>query len=144
MSGVRYPFGTDYGLEIDEDGQFDVDTTFAIVTDIGRVLLADLLKIVTTISGTLWWAPTATEDATQLLNDAISPERLAAARHRLQSAIEQDPRFEDVSVTTERNGRSLRIFIQASAVNRTLRLVLIVNEDKTLSVEERTVDGEVL
>lgn len=144
MSGVRFPFGTDYALSLDEDGQLDVDTTFAVVTDVAQVLLADLLKIVTTLSGTLWWAPTATEDVTQLLNDAISPERLAAARYRLQSAIEQDPRFEDVVVTTERAGRSLRIAIEARAVNRSLRLVLVIAEDGTLSVEERTADGEVL
>ena len=144
MSGVRYPFGTDYGLEIDEDGQFDVDTTFAIVTDIGRVLLADLLKIVTTISGTLWWAPTATEDATQLLNDAISPERLAAARHRLQSAIEQDPRFEDVSVTTKHNKHNLQIFIQTSTINHTLHLILIMNKNKTLNIKKKTINKKIL
>lgn len=144
MSGVRYPFGTDAALILDETGQLDIDTTFAVITDVARVLLADLLKIITTLSGALWWAPTATEDVTQLQNDAISPDRLAAARHRLQSAIEQDPRFEDVTVTTERSGRSLRIAIEARAVNRTLRLVLVVNDDGTLSVEERTADGNIL
>lgn len=144
MSGVRYPFGTDCALEIDEDAQLDADTTFAVVTDVARVLLADLLKIITTTSGTLWWAPTATEDATALRNDAISPARLAAARARLQSAIEQDGRYEDAVVTTTQRGRSILITIQAVAVSRQLRLVLVVNDDGTLSVEERTADGDVL
>lgn len=144
MSGVRFPFGTDYALSLDEDGQLDVDTTFAVVTDVAQVLLADLLKIVTTLSGTLWWAPTATEDATALRNDAISPARLAAARSRLQSAVEQDARYEEVSVRTTQRGRSSAIEITAIAAQRALRLVLITNEDGTLSVEEQSADGDIL
>lgn len=141
---ARYPFGTDCGLEIDEDGQLDADTTFSVVTSVAKVLLFDLLKIVTTASGTLWWAPTATEDATALRNDAISPARLAAARSRLQSAVEQDARYEEVSVRTTQRGRSSAIEITAIAAQRALRLVLITNEDGTLSVEEQSADGDIL
>lgn len=141
---VRYPFGTDCGLQIDEDGQLDIDDTFAVVTDVATLLLNDLLKIITTASGTLWWAPTATEDATALRNDAISPARLAAARARLQSAVEQDARYDEVTVTTTQRGRAIAITVQAVAAGRTLRLVLVTNDDGTLSVEERTADGDVL
>jgi hypothetical protein len=43
MSGVRFPFGTDYALRLDEDGQLDVDTTFAVVTDVAQVKITYVL-----------------------------------------------------------------------------------------------------
>ena len=141
MSAQRYPFGTDHALLFDQNGQPDVDTTFAVQTDERLILLWDLYKIVTTPSGTLWWAPTSTEDAAQVQADAISSERLTAYRNRLQSAIEQDARYSSVSVFTQKTGLQLRVIIQATAAGRTLVLKLITNDDGTLSVEEQSADG---
>ena len=142
-TAIRYPFGTDARLII-EDGQLDIDTTFAVETDPGRVLVGDLAKIVTTQSGTLWWSPTATEDATQGLNDAMSQDRAAAFRGRLQSAVQQDSRYTDVVVSLQQIGRTLTISITATAGNRNLVLVLVTNDNGTLSVQEAAVDGSVL
>jgi len=142
-TAIRYPFGTDARLII-EDGQLDIDTTFAVETDPGRVLVGDLAKIVTTLAGTLWWAPTATEDATQGLNDAMSQDRAAAFRGRLQSAVQQDSRYTDVVVSLQQIGRTLTISITATAGNRNLVLVLVTNDNGTLSVQEAAVDGSVL
>ena len=60
-TAIRYPFGTDARLII-EDGQLDIDTTFAVESDPGRVLVGDLAKIVTTLAGTLWWVFIVMED----------------------------------------------------------------------------------
>lgn len=143
MSGIQYPFGTDVALIL-ENGLIDVDTTFAVVTDEARVLLYDLLKIITTTSGTLWWAPTATEDAGQAQCDAISPARLVAFQARLQNAVEQDSRYTSVVVLVDKHGSDMAITITCEAANRNLRLVLVTNADGTLSVEELTTDGAVL
>lgn len=143
MSGIQYPFGTDVALIL-ENGLIDVDTTFAVVTDEARVLLYDLLKIITTTSGTLWWAPTATEDAGQAQCDAISPARLVAFQARLQNAVEQDSRYTSVVVLVDKRGPDMAITITCEAANRNLRLVLVTNADGTLSVEELTTDGAVL
>jgi len=143
MSGLQYPFGTDVALILG-NGLIDVDTTFAVVTDEARVLLYDLLKIITTTSGTLWWAPTATEDAGQAQCDAISPARLVAFQARLQNAVEQDSRYTSVVVLVDKHGPDMAITITCEAANRNLRLVLVTNADGTLSVEELTTDGAVL
>lgn len=143
MSGLQYPFGTDVALIL-ENGLIDIDTTFAVVTDAARVLLYDLLKIITTTSGTLWWAPTATEDAAQAQCDAISPARLVAFQARLQNAVEQDARYTSVVVLIVKRGPDMAITITCEAANRNLRLVLVTNADGTLSVEELTTDGAVL
>jgi hypothetical protein len=108
------------------------------------VLVGDLAKIVTTLAGTLWWAPTATEDATQGLNDAMSQDRAAAFRGRLQSAVQQDSRYTDVVVSLQQIGRTLTISITATAGNRNLVLVLVTNDNGTLSVQEAAVNGSVL
>jgi hypothetical protein len=143
MSGLQYPFGTDTALIL-ENGLIDIDTTFAVLTDEARVLLYDLLKIITTTSGTLWWAPTATEDASQAQCDAISPARLVAFQARLQNAVEQDARYTSVVVSIVKRGPDMAITITCEAANRNLRLVLVTNADGTLSVEELTTDGAVL
>ncbi len=69
---TKFPFGTDYKLILDEDGQLDVDTTFAIETDPAKVLVWDLLKTITTGQGVLWWAPTSTEDVNESLLDGMT------------------------------------------------------------------------
>lgn len=143
MSGLQYPFGTDIALIV-ENGVLDVDTTFAVLTNEAQVLLYDLLKIITTASGTLWWAPTATEDAAQAQNDAIAAERIVALQSRLQNAIEQDARYTSVVVLITKSGTSMNITITCEAADRNLRLVVVTNDDNTLSVEEMTSDGAVL
>ena len=143
MSGLQYPFGTDIALIV-ENGTIDVDTTFAVLTNEAQVLLYDLLKIITTASGTLWWAPTATEDAAQAQNDAIAAERIVALQSRLQNAIEQDARYTSVVVLITKSGTRINIAITCEAADRNLRLVVVTNDDNTLSVEEMTSDGAVL
>ena len=143
MSGLQYPFGTDIALIV-ENGAIDVDTTFAALTNEAQVLLYDLLKIITTASGTLWWAPTATEDAAQAQNDAIAAERIVALQSRLQNAIEQDARYTSVVVLITKSGTRINIAITCEAADRNLRLVVVTNDDNTLSVEEMTSDGAVL
>lgn len=143
MSGLQYPFGTDIALIV-ENGTIDVDTTFAVLTNEAQVLLYDLLKIITTASGTLWWAPTATEDAAQAQNDAIAAERIVALQSRLQNAIEQDARYTSVVVLITKAGTRISIAITCEAADRNLRLVVVTNDDNTLSVEEMTSDGAVL
>ena len=143
MSGLQYPFGTDIALIV-ENGAIDVDTTFAVLTNEAQVLLYDLLKIITTASGTLWWAPTATEDAAQAQNDAIAAERIVALQSRLQNAIEQDARYTSVVVLIAKAGTRMSIAITCEAADRNLRLVVVTNDDNTLSVEEMTSDGAVL
>mgnify|MGYP000883542123 FL=1 len=143
MSGLQYPFGTDIALIV-ENGAIDVDTTFAVLTNEAQVLLYDLLKIITTASGTLWWAPTATEDAAQAQNDAIAAERIVALQSRLQNAIEQDARYTSVVVLITKSGTRINIAITCEAADRNLRLVVVTNDDNTLSVEEMTSDGAVL
>ncbi len=143
MSGLQYPFGTDIALIV-ENGAIDVDTTFAVLTNEAQVLLYDLLKIITTASGTLWWAPTATEDAAQAQNDAIAAERIVALQSRLQNAIEQDARYTSVVVLITKSGTRINIAITCEAADRNLRLVVVTNDDNTLSVEEMTSNGAVL
>lgn len=143
MSGLQYPFGTDIALIV-ENGIIDVDTTFAVLTNEVQVLLYDLLKIITTASGTLWWAPTATEDAAQAQNDAIAAERIVALQSRLQNAIEQDARYTSVVVLITKAGTRISIAITCEAADRNLRLVVVTNDDNTLSVEEMTSDGAIL
>lgn len=143
MSGLQYPFGTDIALIV-ENGTIDVDTTFAVLTNEAQVLLYDLLKIITTASGTLWWAPTATEDAAQAQNDAIAAERIVALQSRLQNAIEQDARYTSVVVLITKSGTRINIAITCEAADRNLRLVVVTNDDNTLSVEEMTSNGAVL
>jgi hypothetical protein len=143
MSGLQYPFGTDIALIV-ENGTIDVDTTFAVLTNEAQVLLYDLLKIITTASGTLWWAPTATEDAAQAQNDAIAAERIVALQSRLQNAIEQDARYTSVVVLITKSRTNMNITITCEAADRNLRLVVVTNDDNTLSVEEMTSDGAVL
>lgn len=143
MRGLQYPFGTDFALIV-ENGIIDVDTTFAVLTNEAQVLLYDLLKIITTASGTLWWAPTATEDAAQAQNDAIAAERIVALQSRLQNAIEQDARYTSVVVLITKSGTRINIAITCEAADRNLRLVVVTNDDNTLSVEEMTSNGAVL
>lgn len=135
---------TDYRLVRDDDGQLDVDTTFAVETDPAKVLVWDLYKIVTTRAGTLWWAPTATEDVTQAPNDTMGAVRRAAMAARLQAAIELDPRFSEVTVDITQRDRSMTVSIRAVGAGRTIVLVLVTQDNGTLRVEEAAVDGNVL
>lgn len=125
---TKFPFGTDYKLILDEDGQLDVDTTFAIETDPAKVLVWDLLKTVTTGQGVLWWAPTSTEDVNESLLDGMTS--------RLKTVIDADPRFTSVEVLTRLMGREVSISIKATAGDETISLVVVVQENGTLRVEE--------
>jgi hypothetical protein len=145
MTGGGYPFGTDYRLVFDAEGQPDLDTTFAVETNPAKILLWDLYKIVTTAAGTLWWAPTATEDVTQARNDAMSPARRTALGARLQAAIEQDGRYSQVTVSVDfvAGTRTLVVSIAAVASSLPLNLVLVNNDDGTITVQEMSASGNV-
>lgn len=133
---TKYPFGTDYKLVLDEDGQFDVDTTFAIETDPAKIVVWDMLKTITTGQGVLWWAPTSTEDLNESLNDGFTAPRLAQLQGRLKGVIETDPRLTFVSVVASLRGRELLIKIEATAADSAISLVLVRKEDGTIAIEE--------
>ena len=133
---TKLPFGTDYKLILDEDGQLDVDTTFAIETDPAKVLVWDLLKTITTGQGVLWWAPTSTEDVTESLLAGMTPTSLGELQSRLKTVIDADPRFTSVEVLARLVGREVSISIKATAGDATISLVLVVQEDGTLRVED--------
>ena len=131
---TRFPFGTDAKLEIDENGRLDIDTTFSVETDPAKIIVWDMLKTITTGQGVLWWAPTATEDVNESLNDGFTRTRIA----ELQSALENDPRLTSVSVLLTLQNRDLLIRIEATAAEQAIVLVLVRREDGTLSIEELT------
>lgn len=133
---TKFPFGTDYKLILDEDGQLDVDTTFAIETDPAKVLVWDLLKTITTGQGVLWWAPTSTEDVNESLLDGMNSTILGELQSRLKTVIDADPRFTSVEVLTRLMGREVSISIKATAGDETISLVVVVQENGTLRVEE--------
>ena len=135
---TRFPFGTDAKLEIDEDGRLDVDTTFAVETDPENIIVWDMLKTITTGQGVLWWAPTATEDVNESLNDGFTRTRIAELQATLKSALENDPRLTSVSVLLTLQNRDLLIRIEATASEQAIVLVLVSREDGTLSIEELT------
>ena len=133
---TKLPFGTDYKLILDEDGQLDVDTTFAIETDPAKVLVWDLLKTITTGQGVLWWAPTSTEDVNESLLAGMTSTSLGELQSRLKTVIDADPRFTSVEVLARLTGREVSISIKATAGDATISLVLVVQEDGTLRVED--------
>ena len=133
---TKLPFGTDYKLILDEDGQLDVDTTFAIETDPAKVLVWDLLKTITTGQGVLWWAPTSTEDVNESLLAGMTSTSLGELQSRLKTVIDADPRFTSVEVLARLTGREVSISIKATAGDATISLVVVVQENGTLRVEE--------
>ena len=133
---TKFPFGTDYKLILDEDGQLDVDTTFAIETDPAKVLVWDLLKTITTGQGVLWWAPTSTEDVNESLLDGMTSTSLGELQSRLKTVIDADPRFTSVEVLARLTGREVSISIKVTADDETISLVVVVQENGTLRVEE--------
>ena len=133
---TKLPFGTDCKLILDEDGQLDVDTTFAIETDPAKVLVWDLLKTITTGQGVLWWAPTSTEDVNESLLAGMTPTSLGELQSRLKTVIDADPRLTSVEVLARLVGREVSISIKATAGDATISLVLVVQEDGTLRVED--------
>ena len=133
---TKLPFGTDYKLILDEDGQLDVDTTFAIETDPAKVLVWDLLKTITTGQGVLWWAPTSTEDVNESLLAGMTSTSLGELQSRLKTVIDADPRLTSVEVLARLTGREVSISIKATAGDETISLVVVVQENGTLRVEE--------
>lgn len=133
---TKFPFGTDYRLTLDENGAMDVDTTFAVETDPAKIIVWDMLKTVTTAQGVLWWAPAATEDLNESLNDGFTSARVAGLQARLKGVIEEDPRLTFVTVLASLRGRDLLIRIEATAAEQSISLVLVRREDGTISIEE--------
>lgn len=131
--------GTDYALVFDENGLADVDTTFATLADPARGLLFDLLKRITCGAGVLWWAPLDTTDVSDLRNSPLGPENEARARADIQRACDADPRFDEVDVQVQPQGRLLRVFISALAEGRPITLVAVLDEQGRITIEEAAV-----
>jgi len=107
-------YGLDYSVLAGVGGAPALDTTFQEITDPGQVLVEDLYKMLTTPTGSLWWAPTATLDVREWLLKVSTPGNRAQLQRAIVQVCAGDERLDPDRTVVEITFSAVRALLAIS------------------------------